>query len=163
MYRGQDFPRFWPMIRQRPQAWAELKGNEFYPTIRGNVRFYQTRYGAIVVSEFSGLPQVTESCRSPIFEFHIHEGNDCGGTPERPFANARTHYNPSGCRHPYHAGDMPPIFGANGIAFSAFLTDRFRVDEIVGRTVILHDAPDDFTTQPSGNAGAMIACGVVRR
>ena len=43
------------------------------------------------------------------------------------------------------------------------LTGRFRVEEILGKTVILHGAPDDFRTQPSGNAGKKIACGVIRR
>ena len=49
----------------------------------------------------------------------------------------------------------------NGYAFSAFLTDRFTVKEIVGRTVIMHSSPDDFTSQPSGNAGEKIACGEI--
>ena len=71
------------------------------------------------------------------------------------------HYNPLGCPHPYHAGDMPPIFGAAGYAFSAFVTDRFTVRDVVGRSVILHGSPDDFTTQPSGNAGEKIACGEI--
>ncbi len=43
------------------------------------------------------------------------------------------------------------------------LTDRFRIEEIIGGTVVIHDAPDDFHTQPSGNAGAKIACGVIQK
>ena len=43
------------------------------------------------------------------------------------------------------------------------LTGRFRVGEIIGRSVVLHSDPDDFHTQPSGNAGMKIACGVIRR
>lgn len=42
-------------------------------------------------------------------------------------------------------------------------TDRFYVDEIIGKTVIVHEDPDDFHTQPSGNAGKKIACGVILR
>ena len=56
---------------------------------------------------------------------------------------------------------MPPLFINDGYAFMIFLTDRFKVDEIIGRTVIIHSMPDDFTTQPSGNSGMKIACGVV--
>lgn len=79
-----------------------------------------------------------------------------------PFANAMAHYDPEGCPHPYHAGDMPPLFGNNGFAFSAFITDRFSIREIIDKTVIIHSAPDDFMTQPSGNSGAKIACGVIK-
>ena len=50
-----------------------------------------------------------------------------------------------------------------GYALQAFLTDRFTVRDIIGRTVIIHDGLDDFTSQPAGNAGARIACGVIRR
>jgi len=63
--------------------------------------------------------------------------------------------------HPHHAGDLPPLFGNNGYALSMFLTTRFSVSEIIGRTVILHSAPDDFTSQPAGNSGVKIACGVI--
>lgn len=42
------------------------------------------------------------------------------------------------------------------------LTDRFRVRDIIGRTVVIHSGPDDFHTQPAGNAGEKIACGVIR-
>jgi Cu-Zn family superoxide dismutase len=58
---------------------------------------------------------------------------------------------------------MPPLFAGTGRAFLAFFTDRFTVDEIIGRTVVVHAKPDDFTTQPSGNSGSKIACGQIRR
>ena len=58
---------------------------------------------------------------------------------------------------------MPPLLGDYGKACMTVLTGRFRVEEILGKTVILHGAPDDFRTQPSGNAGKKIACGVIRR
>ena len=58
---------------------------------------------------------------------------------------------------------MPPLIANNGYAIQAFLTDRFTVREILGKTVIIHDSADDFTSQPAGNAGARIACGVIRK
>ena len=57
---------------------------------------------------------------------------------------------------------MPPLFANAGYAFLVFYTDRFTVPEVVGRTVVIHDMPDDFTTQPAGNSGKKIACGVVK-
>lgn len=50
-----------------------------------------------------------------------------------------------------------------GNAYMKVLTGRFHVEQIIGRTVILHSNPDDFHTQPSGNAGTKIACGVIQR
>lgn len=133
-----------------------------FPDINGTVYFYQRKAGVVVIAQVYGLPEKAGDCNSPIFAFHIHEGGSCSGNETDPFADSKTHYNPGGCLHPHHAGDMPPLFGCSGFAFSAFFTDRFSVGEIIGRTVIIHSNPDDFTTQPSGNAGTKIACGVIR-
>ena len=98
-----------------------------------------------------------------IFAFHIHSGGTCSGSADDPFRDAQGHYHPENCPHPAHAGDMPPLFSNKGYAAQAFLTGRFTVREIIGRTVIIHAGTDDFTSQPAGNAGARIACGVIRR
>ena len=58
--------------------------------------------------------------------------------------------------------DLPPLFGSRGYAFSVFLTDRFLLSEVIGKTVIIHENSDDFTSQPSGNAAEKLACGVVK-
>ncbi len=148
-------------IRHRPSAFAKIKGSGAYPTIDGTVRFYKTQKGVLVYIEIQGLPKSSDICKKPIFAVHIHSGSSCSGNETDPFSNAMTHYNPNNCAHPYHSGDMPPIFSSNGIGFLAFLTDRFTVNEIIGKTVIIHSKPDDFTTQPSGNSGEKIACGVI--
>ncbi len=161
MERQTRPPRFENVIRQRPDAYAILQGSPDHTAIQGNVRFYGTPYGTLVAVEAHGLPVFENPCESPIFALHIHEGGACTGNAQDFFAGARTHYNPYRCPHPYHAGDLPPLFGANGHAFSVFLTDRFTPEEVVGRTVILHGSPDDFTTQPAGNAGVKLACGEI--
>jgi Cu-Zn family superoxide dismutase len=147
----------------RPAARAAIKGSAQYPDIYGYVHFYQTEMGVMVVAEIFGLPIPANPCESPVFGFHIHSGGSCTGTETDPFADTMTHYNPKNCPHPYHAGDMPPLFGNQGYAFLMFLTNRFTVREIIGTTVIIHDKPDDFTTQPSGNSGNKIACGVIQK
>ena len=151
------------VLSTRPVATAIIRGSEKFPKIRGAVNFYQTRFGILISAEISGLPTSRNKCISPIFAFHIHEGEECSGNAADPFANAKTHYNPNNCKHPYHAGDMPPLFGNSGYAFSAFLTDRFTLKEIIGKTVIIHSGIDDFSTQPSGNAGEKIACGQIKK
>ena len=149
------------LLNHVPTAVAFLRGDAQHPHIDGIVRFYQTTMGVFVFAEVTNLPVSSEKCGNGIFSFHIHGGESCLGNAEDPFANAGTHYNPTDCPHPYHAGDMPPLFSAKGKAFLAFLSDRFTASEIIGKTVILHDSPDDFTTQPSGNAGKKIACGEI--
>lgn len=142
------------------RAAAQIHGSREYSRLRGTVTFQQRYGGVLVTAEILGLPE-NEKCSSGIFGFHIHAGTQCSGTTQMPFSNADGHFNPQDCPHPYHAGDMPPLFGNHGYAYLSFFTDRFTVAEIVGRVVIIHRNPDDFTTQPSGNSGPMIACGKI--
>ena len=156
------YPDFTALLRKRPQARASIVGSRNYPCIRGEVRFYQAACGILVAAEICGLPTCSKSSQRPIFGFHIHEYGSCTGNEDDPFADVGTHYNPENCPHPYHAGDLPPLFGVNGYAFSVFLTNRFTIGEIVGKAVIINASPDDFTTQPSGNSGEKMACGTIR-
>lgn len=151
------------LTRRRPTAAAYLSGAPANPEIKGAVLFYQTSRGVLVTAEISGLPKSDSPAgHCGIFGFHIHDGGSCTGNGTDPFADTGSHYNPSGAPHPCHAGDLPPLFSADGVAFSAVLTNRFSTSEIIGKTVIIHSHPDDFTTQPSGNAGTKIACGTIK-
>ena len=105
-------------------------------------------------AEITGLP------RDGFYALHIHDGDSCTGDG---FPESGVHYNPCGAAHPHHAGDLPPLLSSAGKAKMSVLTGRFRVDEIIGKTVIIHSEPDDFRTQPSGNAGKKIACGIICR
>lgn len=148
-------------LHHMPAAYAELTGNPGNGEITGIVRFYPTEDGTLVNAEVYGLP-ITENCSPDIFGFHIHEGISCTGDSSDPYANSKGHYNPSHCPHPAHAGDMPPLFGNSGFAWMMYVTDRFSIPELIGKTVIIHSNPDDFTTQPSGNSGNKIACGTIQ-
>ena len=152
-----------PFRKKRPAAMAAIKGSPMYPNIYGTVNFYQTKLGVIVSTEVWGLPFERGMCKENVFAYHIHAGKTCTGNALDPFANVGSHFNPHRCQHPQHAGDLPPLFGNKGYALSAVLTDRFTVDSIIGNTIIIHRMPDDFKTQPSGNAGEKIACGVIKR
>lgn len=163
MYNKSNETNLSSMPRGLPNAVAVMEGRAQNRGIYGTVKFYQMTGGVLVVADIFGLPVWEELCANDIFAFHIHGGVACSGNAQDPFANAGTHYNPNQCPHPYHAGDMPPLFSTGGRAFLAFLTDKFTVNEVIGKTVIIHDSPDDFTTQPSGNAGNKIACGVISR
>ena len=88
---------------------------------------------------------------------HIHEFGNC--TP--PFDKTGNHYNPGGSMHPYHAGDMLPLLGNNGYAWLTFYDERIRIKDIVGKSVVIHGMRDDFTSQPAGDSGEKIGCGVI--
>ncbi len=140
---------------RRPDAVAYVRGGADAPNINGQVRFYQELRSVRVEADIAALPQNSEG---GFFGFHIHEGNSCTGTG---FSQTGNHYNPDGAAHPRHAGDLPPLMMQQGRAQMTVRTDRFRVQDVIGRTVVIHSRPDDFTTQPAGNAGTKIACGVI--
>ena len=158
----QNHPGALLRLRRSPEARAILTGSAAYPSVTGAVDFYQTLSGVLVAAQVTGLPAEGERCAGGFFAFHIHEGSSCSGNAQDPFADAGTHYNPEDCPHPAHAGDLPPLLSCGGRAMGVVLTDRFTVLDVLGRTVVVHLGPDDFTSQPAGNAGAKIACGVIR-
>ncbi|MEW6268987.1 MAG: superoxide dismutase family protein [Thermodesulfobacteriota bacterium] len=132
----------------------------------GWVRIRETPHGLILHTRLSGLPPGEHA-------FHVHEVGKC----EPPFESAGAHYNPGKDAHGfavadgYHAGDLPnvtiPRDGALEVdLFAVGLTvsqgDRTLLDED-GSALIVHEGIDDYASQPSGNAGKRIACGVVKQ
>ena len=110
------------VLNSRPCAEARVRGSDEYKSINGSVKFFKTALGTVVLAEIGGLLKNCGECSERIFGFHIHEGMDCCGTEEDPFAATLAHYNPENCAHPFHKGDLPVLFGNNGYAVSAFLT-----------------------------------------
>ena len=138
----------------RPDAVALIRGGSDFPDLWGEVRFYQKTKGVWVVAHIYGLQK-----NAGFLGFHIHRGSHCAGAD---FAEADGHFDPEGVKHPDHAGDLPPLLSCDGEAYLAVLTGRFRVVDVLGRTVVIHQNPDDFHSQPAGNAGRMIACGEIK-
>ena len=88
-------------------------------------------------------------------------GTSCTGNNIDEFADAKTHFNPKNCAHPYHVGDLPPLIENNGYAYMGVLINKFDIKDIIGKVIIIHEMPDDFTSQPGGNSGKKIACGKI--
>lgn len=149
-------------IQKNSRAYAVIRGGETYPDIKGQMMLRTTAQGVVVSVTVTGLPKKNSPCGGAFLGFHIHEGGSCTKRGSEPFADTGSHYDTDGCTHPYHAGDMPPLLNAGGMASMSFLTDRFTVGDVIGKTVVIHSGPDDFTTQPAGNSGMKIACGVIR-
>ena len=145
-----------------PSAYANVKGTEKYENIRGEVRFYQTDKGVIVNVEILGMPYNTSKCAVNFYGFHIHEGSSCTGDKKDLLADVGKHYNPDECKHPAHKGDLIPLISNEGYVWENFLINIFTIDEIIGKTIVIHSNVDDFKTDPSGNSGTKIACGEIK-
>lgn len=152
------------------QHMASMKGHvavaSLTPTQGNNVRgllvFHEMGDHLMVHVQVSGLKPGAEH------GMHIHEKGDCASADG---TSAGGHFNPDGKPHgpqnaPHHAGDMPQLKAdANGVADMKFMlmgpTVAAGPASLVGRAIIVHANPDDFTTQPTGNSGARIGCGVI--
>lgn len=131
-------------------------------TASGAVSFTKTGDKIRVYAEFKGLTPGAHG-------FHIHDKGDCSapdGTSAGGHFNplSKPHGNPDHADH--HAGDLPMLVAdANGnaklTAYLSGITIGTGDTNIVGRGLIVHAAPDDFKTQPTGNSGARVACGVI--
>lgn len=131
----------------------------------GSVRFAQEGGIVRVVGEIRGLKPGAEH------GFHVHEKGDCSSGDGMSTGG---HFNPEGAPHgrhgagPHHVGDMPSLrANANGVARFDFTSTSIRLGKgphsVVGRGLIVHRDPDDYTTQPTGNAGPRLACAVITR
>lgn len=147
-----------------PTASAQLmatKGN----TATGQVQFTQKGDKVLVTGEVRGLKPNAEH------GFHVHEKGDCSSGDGM---SAGGHFNPEGKAHgayghgEHHAGDVPSLKAdATGTARFSFESRTLSVGsgtaDVVGRGLIVHRDPDDFKTQPTGNSGPRLACGVIAR
>jgi superoxide dismutase, Cu-Zn family len=149
---------------QGPTALADLqatRGN----TTAGTVRFSQAGGKVHVTGEVRGLKPGAEH------GFHVHEKGDCSSGDGMSTGG---HFNPDGKPHGQHAqgahhvGDLPSLKAdSTGVARFAFESSSIAVGggaaDIVGKGLIVHRDPDDYRTQPTGNAGPRLAWAVIRR
>jgi Cu-Zn family superoxide dismutase len=117
-----------------------------------------------ITGEIGGLT------RNASHAIHVHEKGDCSAADA---SSAGGHFNPTGQPHgrpdagPHHVGDMPSISAdAQGVARVNLHVQGMSLGgpsttDIVGRAVVVHAQGDDYTSQPAGNSGARIACGVI--
>ena len=131
----------------------------------GLVTLTATPAGTVVTGEFTGLP-------AGVHGFHVHAVGKC----EPPFDSAGPHFNPSSTQHgvavgPGHAGDLPNLYvpesGRVHVEFFApevSIRDGARsVFDADGSALVVHADRDDHKTEPAGNSGDRIACGVIER
>jgi len=145
-----------------PRATAQLQPTTGNAT-SGSVSFIQKGNKVLVSGEIRGLKPNAEH------GFHVHEKGDCASGDGM---SAGGHFNPTGAPHGahgmgmHHTGDLPSLKAdAGGIARFNFESGSLAVGSgvtnIVGRGLIVHRDPDDYKTQPTGNAGPRLACAVI--
>jgi Cu-Zn family superoxide dismutase len=133
-------------------------------SVSGTVTFMKYGNSVTVVADIRGLPP------NSTHGFHVHENGVCQA-PD--FASAGGHFNPGGHPHagppttPRHAGDLGNVeAGPNGRVYRRMIVTNLSLgsgpDNVIGKAVVVHANRDDLTSQPSGDAGGRIACGVVR-
>ena len=144
-----------------PRAVAELKPASG-SSARGTAWFTQEDDHVVVHIQASGLAPSREH------GFHVHEKGDCS-SPDASSAGA--HFNPTDMPHgppgsEHHAGDLPSLkadaagkvsttFDVKGVLLGTGATD------LMGKALVIHADPDDYATQPAGNSGKRVACGVI--
>ena len=133
----------------------------------GNVALEQLARGVRIFAQASGLPP-------GVHGFHVHTTGQCE-PPE--FTSAGGHFNPTDEQHGWnnpeghHAGDLPNVHvQEDGVLAVEYFTDAFTLDEGEtslfdedGAAVVVHQDPDDYMSDPTGHAGARLACGVIER
>lgn len=152
-----DHPVHMPrvLVDGQPTARALVQGGGTHPELLGEVLFYPFRRGSLLLVRMAGLPG------DGFYGFHIHEYGECCDGGDIPFYCAGGHYDSAEKTHPSHAGDLPVLLADGGQAYTIFYTGRFTPAEVLGRTVIIHEGPDDYHSQPAGNSGSRIACGKI--
>ena len=145
---------------------ARIQGGQLAPDINGIVTFQEVTGGTQVTATIYGLPdyQPAQNGQAPIgpFGFHIHEHGNCStNDPSSAFALTGGHWNPTNQPHGNHAGDLPVLFSNHGFSQMTYFTDRFQPEDVLGKSVIIHQNPDDYRTEPAGNSGKRLACGII--
>jgi Cu-Zn family superoxide dismutase len=161
-----EAPESAPLPPAGPAARATLQGAPEDTDFTGTVTFTQEGDGLRVVADFAGVD--TPGSHG----FHVHETGDCShGEGAKHFTSAGGHFNPNGAEHacpptePRHAGDLGNVeIGTNGSGRSEATTTLLSLsgpNSVVGKAIILHTGQDDCKTQPTGDSGDRLACGVV--
>jgi Cu-Zn family superoxide dismutase len=131
----------------------------------GKVKFYQINDDKIKMDLEINMPERADSTVA----VHFHEHGDCGNMGE----NTHGHWNPTSEAHgkwdsdAFHSGDIGNIkLDSKGHGTASVTTDRWSVIDgdvknIIGRGLIVHGGTDDYTTQPTGNSGPRVGCGVI--
>ena len=149
-------------------AIAYLQGGPLAPEIKGTVTFRDVQGGTKVTVEIWGLPRYQpagdgKQAVGP-HAFQLHENGNCRvGDPGNPFMAAGGQWNPGDQPQGNRAGDFPVLFSNRGFAFMSFFTDKLSVADVIGKAVVIHEGPDDYRMQTTGNSGRRLACGMVRR
>jgi superoxide dismutase, Cu-Zn family len=151
----ETLPLLMQTLSGYPVGCASVQGTSVIENLTGDVWLYPFLEGTLVVADIRGIPF------SGFYGFHIHERGPCVElTPGYTgFYDVGGHYSKIDQPHPYHEGDLPVLMAYYGHAFMIVYSDRFVPEDVFGRAMIIHQWPDDYRSQPTGDSGYPIACG----
>jgi Cu-Zn family superoxide dismutase len=152
-----------PVQGQAQDAVVELIDGKANPI--GSAQLNQLEQGVQIVIAVSGLPVGKHA-------LHIHETGAC----EPPFESAGGHFNPTSAEHGFdrpggpHAGDLPNVYVGEGALEVEYITDRVTLADGEtslfdddGSAIVIHEGQDDYVSEPAGDAGNRLACGVIEK
>ncbi|HEY1025054.1 MAG TPA: superoxide dismutase family protein [Sphingobacteriaceae bacterium] len=148
-------------------AFAEITGTKTDTTGNGTAVFSQKNGSEVVMKLAITFPTMANKSVA----VHIHEHGDCGDSGKE----AHGHWNPTNEQHgkwgssAYHSGDIGNVqLNGEGTGTITLSSDRWTIGgdattDILNKAIIVHSGVDDYKTQPTGNAGSRIGCGVIMR
>lgn len=159
------------VVQQLPEG-KEIAKADLFETAdstkaMGTAKFYDAGNGQITMDLQIKYPERADS----IVAVHFHEHGDCGNKGD----NTHGHWNPTNEKHgkwgtaPFHSGDIGNIQLDNqGVGSISLTTDRWSIADtaksnIIGRGIIVHGGTDDYVSQPTGNSGPRVGCGVIEK
>jgi len=146
------------MYRYRNNVYAIIHGGSKNPDINGMVTFGRTERGVLITAEIYGL---SDKAFGEVYPFCIHNGSCMSLDENGDFCKGEGYFNPDNLPSPMRAGDLPPLFSCRGYAYMQVVTNRFAIEDIIGKSVIIHSPSGNAFLEDTTGSTRKIACGII--
>ena len=146
------------MYRYRNNVYAIMRGGSKNPDINGMVTFGRTERGVLITAEIYGL---SDKFPGEVYPFCIWDGSCMSLDKDGEFCNGDGYFNPEKLAPPMRAGDLPPLISCKGYAYMQVVTNRFSIEDIIGKSVIIHSPSNQAFPEETSDDLKKIACGII--